>query len=144
MLALLLHKLVQLLVSLVPVGVDLLARLGLASGLGGDHDDRGGPLCAAGGAQLGARGQEDVGDVVVLAEHGNVADDVHGGDVGGQDDDAAGQGVGGRGWVAGGGLAHGFYDFLDTALEAFLLGGCEEVVLAVVCVCVCVGELGEG
>lgn len=83
MLALLDDQLVELLVSLIPLVVLLLALL---AGSRGDHDDGSGALGAASGTQLGARRKEDVGDVVVLAQDGDVADDVHGADVGGEDD----------------------------------------------------------
>jgi hypothetical protein len=56
---------------------------------------------------------------VVLAKYGNVADDVHGGNVGGENDD-----TGGRVDCAGdasGGLADGLDALLDTALEGLVL-----------------------
>jgi hypothetical protein len=119
-LALLDNQLVKLLVSLIPLIILGLALL--ASGRG-DHDDRSRTLSAASGTQLGARRQEDVRDVVVLAEDGNVRDDVHGADVGGEDDNGRGGDLGG-GRVGGGGFADGLDDFLDTTLEALLLCGC--------------------
>lgn len=57
---------------------------------------------------------------MVFAEDGDVRDDVHGGDVTGDDDEAGESGVAGAG---GGGLAQGLDDFLDTALEGVVLGG---------------------
>jgi hypothetical protein len=56
---------------------------------------------------------------VVLAEHGNVRDDIHGRDIGGKDNES----VGGGGSVGsgGGGLAESLYDLLDTTLEALVL-----------------------
>lgn len=56
---------------------------------------------------------------MVLAQHGEVADDVLGGDVAGDDDDAGERGVAGGG---GGGFAERLDDFLDTALEGVVLG----------------------
>lgn len=91
----------------------------LAVGLLHDHDHAGGALRLGRGAQLGARGDEDEGHVVVLAQHGEVADDVLGGDVAGDDDDAGEGGVAGGG---GGGFAECLDDFLDTALEGVVLG----------------------
>jgi hypothetical protein len=119
-LALLDDQLVELLVSLVPLIILLLALL---AGGRGDHDDGSGALGAAGGTQLGARRKEDVGDVVVLAEDGDVADDVHGADVGGEDDNGGSGGLG-CGRVRGCGFADGLDDFFDTTLEALLLCGC--------------------
>lgn len=57
---------------------------------------------------------------MVLAEHGNVGDDVHGGDVAGDDDDAGEGAVRGR---RRGGFAEGLDDFFDAALEGVVLGG---------------------
>lgn len=56
---------------------------------------------------------------MVLAQHGNVRDDIHGGDIGGKDNES----VGGGGSVGsgGGGLAESLYDLLDTTLEALVL-----------------------
>jgi len=112
------RQLVELLVRLGPLVV---VGRSLGTALGRHHNHASRPLCAAGSAQLGSARQVDVRNVVVLAENRDVRDDVDGGDVGGQDDNAGWEGVG-DGWVAGGGLADCFYDFLDTALEALLLG----------------------
>jgi len=64
---------------------------------------------------------------VVLAEHGDVRYDVHGGDVGGEDDDAGGLLLlllwGGGGGGGGGGFAEGFDDFFYAAFEGFVFGG---------------------
>jgi len=61
---------------------------------------------------------------VVLAEHGDVRYDVHGGDVGGEDDDAEGLLLwGGGGGGGGGGFAEGFDDFFYAAFEGFVFGG---------------------
>ena len=120
LLALLLHELDQVLVYLGEVLLAVLLgnrlRLGvLASGaLLGDHDDGRGPLRAAGGAELGARADKDVRDVDVLAQHGDVADDVHRGDITSKDDDA---GEGGVGWPSGRGLAQRLDNLFYAALE---------------------------
>lgn len=124
MLALLDDQLVELLVSLIPLII--LGLTLLASGRG-DHDNGSRALGAASGTQLGARRQEDVRDVVVLAEDGDMRDDVHGGDVGGEDDNGRGRDLGG-GRVGRGGFADGLDDFFDTTLEALLLCGCDECV----------------
>lgn len=120
-LALLDNQLVELLVRLIPL---VILGLSLLASVGGDHDNGGRTLGAASGTQLGTRRQENVGDVVVLAEDGDVGDDVHGADVGGEDDDGRGEDLGG-GRVGGGGFADGLDDFFDTALEALLLCGCD-------------------
>lgn len=57
---------------------------------------------------------------MVLAQDGDVGDDVHGRDVSREDDDAAADDVG----SAGGGLAQGLDDLLDTSLEGLVLCGC--------------------
>ena len=120
-LALLDNQLVKLLVGLIPL---LILGLSLLASVGSNHDNGSRTLGAASGTQLGARRQEDVRDVVVLAEDGDVRDDVHGGDVGGEDDNGGGRDLGG-GRVGGGGFADGLDDFFDTTLEALLLCGCE-------------------
>lgn len=58
---------------------------------------------------------------MVLAQHGEVGDDVHGGDVAGDDDNAGERRVAGS---RGGRLSEGLDDFLDTALERVVLGRC--------------------
>ena len=123
-LTLLLHKLVQLLVGLVPILINLLPLFWLAASLWRDHDNTGRTLGATSCAKLGTRCQEDVGDVVVLAQNGDVADDVHGGDVCGEDDDSRGKSRSRSGRVTCGRLADGLDDFFDAALKALLLGGC--------------------
>ena len=78
------------------------------------------------GARAGrsARLDVDVRDAMVLAEDGDVRDDVHGRDVGGDDDD------GGRVVDVGASrvlrLAQRLDDFLDAAAEGLGLRGCEE------------------
>ena len=119
MLALLDDQLVELLVSLVPLVILLLALL---AGGRGDHDDGSGALGAAGSTELGARREEDVGDVVVLAEDGDVGDEVHGADVGGKDDNCWCCDLG-CGRVGGCGLADGLDDLFYTTLKALLLCG---------------------
>jgi hypothetical protein len=96
--------------------------LALASSLGGNHDHTGGALGSGRGTELGAGGDEDVGDTVVLAENGNVGDDIHGGDVGSEDDNTAGDGDGSVG-SGDGGLAESLDDLLDTTLERLVDGG---------------------
>jgi hypothetical protein len=59
---------------------------------------------------------------VVLAQHGEVRDDVHGRDVAGDDDNARERGVAGGGR---GRLSESLDDLLDTALQGVVLGGCE-------------------
>lgn len=56
---------------------------------------------------------------MVLAQHGQVADHVGGGDVARDDHDAGEGGVVGRG---GGGLAERLDDFFDTTLQGVGLG----------------------
>lgn len=116
------RELVQLGVGLLPLVLGLL--LGALALLGCDHYDTCGPLGAACGAELGTAGHVDVGDAVVLAEYGNVADDVHGRDVGSEDDDSRGR-VGCAG-DASGRFADGLDALLDTALEGLVLCGCED------------------
>lgn len=65
---------------------------------------------------------------MVLAEDGDVRDDVRGGDVAGNDDDAREGGVGGGGC---GRFAEGFDDFFDAALEGVVLGSCGQMLVAV-------------
>lgn len=57
---------------------------------------------------------------MVLAQHGNVRDDVLRGNVAGNDDDAGERGALGSG---GGGLAERLDDFLDATLEGAIFGG---------------------
>jgi hypothetical protein len=84
------------------------------------HDDARGSLGCAGLAELCARLDVDVGHAVVFAEHGDVRDDVHGRDVGGDDDNGDGVAeVGGCDL----GFAQRFDDFLDAAAEGLGLGG---------------------
>jgi hypothetical protein len=63
---------------------------------------------------------------VVLAQNGDVRDNVHRGDVGSENDNARGDidlGVGGRDRR----LAEGLDDFLDTTLERLVDGSYEEI-----------------
>jgi hypothetical protein len=115
-------ELVQLVVGLLPLLCRLL--LGALALLGCDHDDTRGPLGATSGAELGTARHVDVGDAVVLAKYGNVADDVHGRDVGGENDNTGGR-VGCAG-DAGGRFADGLDALLDTALEGLVLGSCND------------------
>lgn len=93
----------------------------LALSLLHDHDDGCRSLRLGSGAELSARSDEDEGNVVVLAQNGEVGDDVHGGDVAGDDDNTGERGVARTG---GGRLSEGLDDLLDTALEGVVLGSC--------------------
>lgn len=86
------------------------------------HDHTRRPLRLPRQPQLRPTGHVDVRYRMVLAQHGDVGDDVHGGDVGGEDDDGEGQGGGGRG--GGGGFTQGFDGFFDAALDGAVGGGC--------------------
>jgi len=111
-------ELVELIVGLLPLLCRLL--LGALALLGCDHDNTRGPLGATSGAELSTAGHVDVRDAVVLAKYGNVADDVHGRDVGGEDNDTRG-----RVDCAGDAcrrFADGLDALLDTALESLVLG----------------------
>jgi hypothetical protein len=110
-----LNKLPICLDKLVIAFRSLLARPLLA-----DHDHARGPLRRTGLAELRARPDVDVRHVVVFAENGDVRDDVHGRDIGGDDDD--GRGVSERG-VRGFGFAQRFYDFFYAAAERLGFGG---------------------
>lgn len=57
---------------------------------------------------------------MILAKHRDVGDDIHGGDIGGENDDAVGGGGGGRGGE--GRLAESLDDFFYAALEGLGLG----------------------
>lgn len=101
LLAFLLRKFGQLLEGLaevlaIGILVDLLA---LAGRLGGHHDHTSRALGGGRGTELGAGSDENVGDAVVLAQNGDVGDDVHGRDVGSENDNSRGSidgSVGGR------------------------------------------------
>lgn len=71
----------QILISNLPL---LIARLGR------QHNHTRWPLRAPRGAQLRSTRHIHVRDIVILAQHRDVRDDVHGADVGGQNDDAVG------------------------------------------------------
>jgi hypothetical protein len=96
--------------------------LALARGLGGNHDHTGGALGSGRGTELGAGSDKDVGDAVVLAENGNVGNDIHGGDVGSENNNTAG-GADGSVGRRNSGLAESLDDFLDTTLEGLVDGG---------------------
>lgn len=126
LLALLLDELDQVLVDVGEVLalvllVDLLIGLLAADALLRDHDDAGGPLGAAGGAELGARRHEDVRHVDVLAQHRDVADDVHRADVAREDHDARERRVARPGRRR---LAQRLDHFFHAALEGLVLGRC--------------------
>ena len=81
------------------------------------------PLRLARHTQLRPALNIDVRDVVVLAEHGDMRDYVHGRDVCGEDDDA--DWIGGRSGGGGGrGAPDGFDDFLDAAFQGAVGRGC--------------------
>ena len=121
MLSLLDNQLVQILERLGPFGVLGLPILLLASSGRHDHDHTRRPLGASSSSQFRAAGQKHIRDVVLFAQDGDVRYDVHGADVCRNDYDT-GRESGGD-WVRGRGLAYGFNDFFDAALEAFLLCG---------------------
>lgn len=124
LLALLLDKLDEVLVDVGEVLAVLLLYLVLllaAGALLGHHDDARGPLGAARGAELRARGHEDVRHVDVLAQHRDVADHVHRADVAREHYDAWERGVARPG---GGGLAEGLDDFFYAALKGLVFGSC--------------------
>ena len=122
LLVLLLRVLDQRLVRLLELLIDLGLLALLSNRALEDHDHACRPLGLGGSTELSARVDEEEGDVVVLAEYGDVGDDVRGRDVAGDDDDA---GEGGVGRGGGGGLAEGLHDFFDAALEGVGFGGCE-------------------
>lgn len=87
-----------------------------------DEDDRGGALGLGGAAELEARPDEQVGDVVLLAVDGQVHDDLVGRDVAGDDADPGDLvRVGGR---LDGRLAERLVHLLDAALEGACFPGC--------------------
>ena len=110
---LLLNNLDEVLVDLgeLLVTLDLLGRLG-SSALLGDHDDGCWALGVASSTELSAGVDEDVWDVVVLAEDWDVGDDVHWGDVGSEDNNTASSGIGCPLW----GLAESLDDLFDSTL----------------------------
>lgn len=117
-----LGELLKHLSEVLTVGVGLEVLLALLGGLGGNHDYTGRALGGGGGTELGAGGDEDVGDTVVLAQDGNVRDDIHGGDIGSENDDTAGDidlSVGG----GNGRFAESLDDFLNTTLEGLVDSG---------------------
>lgn len=57
-----------------------------------------------------------------------MGDDIHGADIGSENDDAVGEDIAAKGRGCGWrGFADGFDAFLDTALECLVFGGCEAV-----------------
>jgi len=109
------HQLLQLAKRLDKLGIDLasLPALILAN-----HDDGSRALRRARLAELRAALDVDVRHAVVLAQHGDMGDDVHGRDISGDDDDG-----GGVGRVRGARFAQGFDDFFYAAAEGFGFGG---------------------
>ncbi len=93
---LLLHSLNETLIRLLPFltpifHLDIFLPL-LRNNIPAHHDHTSRPLRHARNTQLRPAGHVDVWDTVVFGEDGDVADHVHGGDVGGEDDDADGEG----------------------------------------------------
>ncbi|KAF3398574.1 hypothetical protein F1880_006332 [Penicillium rolfsii] len=124
--ALLFGELGQLLKDLAKVlTIGTLLELLVLARLGGHHDNTGRALGGSRGTELRTGGNKDVGNAVVLAQNGNVGDNVHGGDVGSENNNAGGDvdlGVGGGDRR----LAEGLDDFLDTTLERLVDGSYEK------------------
>lgn len=104
----LLHNVVETLSVLLS-----LALVALLAAAGDNHDATRWSLGSTSAAEVLLGRNKDVGDLGVLAEDGDVGDDVAGGDVTGNDDDAL---------VA---LAERLDDLLDTALDVLGLGSCK-------------------
>lgn len=119
-LARLAHNLHQLRISLCKLIIAftrLLSHLLLAN-----HDDARRTLSRARLAELRTALDVDVRHIVVFAEDRDMRNDVHGGDVSGDDNDR--RGVGERGCGAcGRRLAQSFDDFFYTAAESLGFGG---------------------
>ena len=128
---LLLSKLHKLLPRLeVLLGRDLaligIGHLGVLAGsrllaLGLKHNDGGSALGAGGDIELGARLDVEIGDAVLLAEDGEVHDDVHGGDVASDNDKAGDIRQGRRCGLLDGSLLDGLLALLDTAVDGLKL-----------------------
>lgn len=89
--------------------VEFLVLLGQGFTLGFEHEhNRGGFLGLGGHSQFHAAADEDVGDAPILTEDGDVADDIDGGDIGGQDDYSLGA------------LLDGLDHILHSSLEVLL------------------------
>lgn len=84
-----------------------------------DHDHTSWALSLTSVAQVVAAGDEEVGNVLFLADARDVGDDVYGMDIGGEDDHRFG-----RDDEFARVSAEGFDDFFDAALEGFVLAGC--------------------
>lgn len=123
-LSFLLGQLGQLLKDLAKVlAIGTLVELLVLGRLGGHHDHTGWALGGGRGTEFGTGSDENVGDAVVLAQNGNVRDDVHGRDIGSENDDSRGNvdlDIGGGDWR----LAESLDDFLDTTLERLVDGSC--------------------
>lgn len=92
------------------------------SGLGGNHDHTGRALGSGGSTKLSAGGNKDIRDSVILAKDGNVGDDVHGGDIGGENNNTVGDGDGGIGG-RNSRLAESLDDLLNTTFKGLIDGG---------------------
>lgn len=90
--------------DLVLEGADLAHQVRGLVGGDGTGDDSAGDTAGAAEGHLG--GNVDVGNVLVLAEEGQVEEDSQGAGVGGQDDDLGDTTVEGLGGLAGGSLAN--------------------------------------
>lgn len=95
--------------------------LALGSRLGHNHHNTGGAFRGGGVAELSSGCDEDVGDTVVLTQDRDVRDNVHGRDIGGENDDTVGDTDAGVG-SGNGRLAESLDDLLDTALQALVDG----------------------
>lgn len=103
--------------------ITILWFLALLSRLGRHHNNTCRPLGGSGSTELGSRCDKDVGNTVILAQDGDVADDVQRRDICCKDNDANGFGDGCVGcW--GGTFAEGFDDFFDASFEGFVDSGC--------------------
>lgn len=121
LLTLLLRKLGQLFEDLAEVLIILINLLALAGRLGGHHDHTSRAFGGGRGTELSARGNENVGNSVVLAQNGNVRDDIHGGDISSENDDGGGD-IDGSVGSGNSGLAESLDNFLDTTLERLVDG----------------------
>lgn len=105
----------------VVLGVLLLLALGGRLGHGHHHARRafrGGRV-----TELSSGGDEQVGDAVIFAQHGDMGDDIHRRDISGEDDDATRDS---DNFVGSGnsGFPEGLDDLLHTTLQALVDSGC--------------------
>ncbi len=99
----------------------LLGTVGRLLALGLEHDDTGSTLGAGRNTEIRARLDVEVGDAVLLAQDGEVHDNIHWGDVAGNDNEAGGSALCEQPL-----LKRAFPDsllaFLDTAVYRLKLG----------------------